>query len=1186
MNNILDFYLPKTLNLASKGNQNTPLILIAKDNNAVDIIHNIYTLSKPQKGGQGGANLSESSEGGHPPTNNNTPPPPLPNKAFRFYDYATAPLEEAYVNPNITAERNKALHALLHAQTTTNTNETAPVVITTMTALCKHIAPPSTFQNATLHLSVGMQIGRIQLLDALELLAYINVEYVTEPGQYSTRGGLVYIYGSGQDAPVRLDFFDNDLERIDFYNPHNTTTIPTKSSTNGTNSTPLKTSTVTSSITILPATDLVIAGSDLARILSGSPEALRSSIGHRVYEFGKIAGFYWLYPFVHNSNEYATFMDYIPKNAHVYIFDAMEHKGILEKMYSNMDEIIAEKGIDTIFAQNYAHRHTIEKYIEDHIKTQFANNVESEWEQLQFHSSLQEFTYDKSNKYKAVDGFYTVLQKYLKENFKIILTIESQMQREFLDKFMHDHNLKLQDIEHLEDAHKNAQKGDVISVYPRKLGVGAVFPTLKLVIVTPEEIFGHNKFHAKVESSPFRTTLADINSGDYVVHVDYGISIYKGIVSREIGGSKGDYLALEYESGDMVYVPLQKIDLVQKYIGTDSPTVSNLRSTAWSKASKGARKAARKIAMDLLKLYVDRKTVPGHAFNNQGEFLKIVENDFPFEETPDQLTALDDVYNDMSNAKPMDRLICGDVGYGKTEIAIRATAKAVESAKQVALIAPTTVLVRQHFIKFKERFKDIPVRVEYLSRLKSPKEVKAVLQQLERGDVDIIIGTHRLLSQDVVFKDLGLLVVDEEQRFGVSHKESITKLKTHIDVLTLSATPIPRTLQLSLSGLRPVSTLNTPPARRQEVGVHIISSNTHVREAIEFELQRNGQVYYLHNNVQSMESIVHKLKTMIPEAVIGMAHGQMPIKQLEDTLLRFYAGEIQILVASTVIENGLDVPNANTMIVNQAHMYGLAQLYQLKGRVGRSYQKGHAYLFIKDITALSEIARKRIHTIQQLSALGSGFKIAMNDLEIRGAGNLLGAEQSGLAVKIGYELFIRMVEGALEEMKGHSTDFATVDIAAVSIPYYIPASYIDDTRVRFEYYRALADADSIEQMNNLLYGMESTFGEFGDEVRNLANIMLIKARGSRLFVTRIVITAKHMKLEFSDKMSYNIVDLMEALDEMDAPFTFVATYEISIMYEHNFETIHNLFNRLQELIDEQREQEQREQDTNVNKSVD
>jgi transcription-repair coupling factor (superfamily II helicase) len=643
---------------------------------------------------------------------------------------------------------------------------------------------------------------------------------------------------------------------------------------------------------------------------------------------------------------------------------------------------------------------------------------------------------------------------------------------------------------------------------------GFELPNVRFVLVTEGELFHRQQrkmraaSHHRHEHALSIKSYKELSVGDYVVHVHHGIGQYTGIGTIVIEGVHRDFMHIMYAGGDRLSVPIDQIDLVQKYMGNDdrSPKVHKLGGAEWTRAKTRARSSAKDIADDLIKLYAERQARQGYAFSRDTPLQEEFESLFSYQETHDQLKCIAEIKADMELTRPMDRLLCGDVGYGKTEVAIRAAFKAVTDGKQVAMLVPTTILAQQHFKTFIERFADFPVTIEVLSRFRTPAEVKKTMDHMRRGVVDIVIGTHRLLSKDVQFKNLGLLIVDEEQRFGVTHKEKLKRFRTNVDVLTLSATPIPRTLHMSLIGVRDLSVIETPPENRLPVQTYVVEhSYALARDVIERELSRGGQVFYMYNRVQGMETIAERLQSMLPDARIAMAHGQMPEQVLERTILDFLEGEYDVLISTSIIESGVDIPNVNTLIVHDADKLGLSQLYQLRGRVGRSAGKiAYAYFTYQRNKILSEVAEQRLSAIKQFTELGSGFKIAMRDLSIRGAGNLLGAEQSGFIAAIGFELYTQMLAEEIEERKHElfpqSNETSTpkerlITEINIIIDAYLPNDYIYDSKQKIEIYKRVASAETLEELEHLESELEDRFGELHQAVRNLLDIARLKWYG-------------------------------------------------------------------------------------------
>jgi transcription-repair coupling factor (superfamily II helicase) len=652
------------------------------------------------------------------------------------------------------------------------------------------------------------------------------------------------------------------------------------------------------------------------------------------------------------------------------------------------------------------------------------------------------------------------------------------------------------------------------------LSQGFSLPADRYVFVAEEEIFGEKRHRRRARPRPvadYLTGLSQLTAGDYVVHIDHGIAVYHGLRHLNVAGTEGDYLHLEYANGDRLYLPVERINLVQKYTGADgrAPALDRLGGQSWEKTKRKTREAILAMARELLEIHAVRESTERPPLNDMdGDYEEFVAH-FPFEETRGQRAAIEDVLADLRTDKPMDRLVCGDVGYGKTEVALRAAFLTVQNGKQVAVLVPTTILAQQHAETFARRFAEYPVRVELLNRFRTPQEVKAVVQGLAAGTVDIVVGTHRLLQRDIVFKNLGLIVIDEEHRFGVAHKEKIKKLRHLVDVLTLSATPIPRTLNMALMGLRDLSVIETPPVDRQAIRTYVSRYDDElVRSAILNELGRGGQVFFVHNRVETIEKMARQLRELVPEAAISVAHGQMPEGELEKVMLDFLHHRANVLLCSSIIESGLDIPTANTIIINRADQFGLAQLYQLRGRVGRAAVRAYAYLLIPGEHLLTGDARKRLEVLQELDDLGSGFRLAAHDLEIRGAGNLLGREQHGNVAAVGFELYAQMLEETVRELKGGEIQVQIEPEIQIGLPAYIPEAYIPDVNQRLVFYKKLANVQDRKDLEDLAYEMEDRFGPLPELVLSFIEVMDLRRVLREYLVTGVYKKAEKVTLHF------------------------------------------------------------------------
>jgi transcription-repair coupling factor (superfamily II helicase) len=665
-----------------------------------------------------------------------------------------------------------------------------------------------------------------------------------------------------------------------------------------------------------------------------------------------------------------------------------------------------------------------------------------------------------------------------------------------------------------------------------KLSGGFAIEEERIVFLTESEIFGERKHAAVAEVSREEalTSMSELNPGDAVVHLDHGVGIYLGLTRITAGGIPNDFLLIEYAEGDKLYLPVYRLNRIHRYIGSDAgkPHIDRLGNpAAWQKSTEKAKRAVEEMAQELIRLYATRKVAKGTPLSRADEGYLSFEADFPFEETRDQLRTLEEVCRDLESDKPMDRLVCGDVGFGKTEIALRAAFRTAMDGKQVAVLVPTTILAQQHFENFRRRFAPYPIRVDFLSRFKSAAEQKKVVALLKEGSIDIVVGTHRLLSKDIAFCDLGLLVIDEEHRFGVKHKERIQSFRNQVHVLTLTATPIPRTLQLSMAGIRDLSVINTPPLDRKAIETFLVKSEDGlIRDVLRKELARKGQVYFVHNRVETIHAMGAHLRKLVPEARIAVAHGQMTERELEETMHRFIARESDVLLCTTIIESGLDIPSANTIVIHRADTFGLAQLYQLRGRVGRSDQTSYAYLLVPGEEIISRDALKRLKVLKNFTELGSGLKIALHDLEIRGAGNLLGTSQAGHIAAVGFELYTQLLEREVRRLKGEEIAEETDTEIQCYLPAYLPDDYVPDTHERLLLYKRFSSTQTAEALEGLRGELTDRFGAIPPTAENLFRIVDLKIVARALGVTSLRLTADRPCIEFSDGASVDIDRLL------------------------------------------------------------
>jgi transcription-repair coupling factor (superfamily II helicase) len=984
------------------------------------------------------------------------------------------------------------------------TEETALVVATSIRALTQPVIPPEEFARATAALQTGAQVDFAVLLGRLAELGYETVAEVEDPGQVSQRGGIIDLFPPTRPRPVRIEFFGDTIESMRTFD------IETQRSLN-----PVDLLLIAPAREALPGRgveaarelaqiDIHALHPDAAERWARDLEALRLRAS-----FDDIA----LYlPYLHRT---ASVLDYLPPDG-IILLDGPDHLAtvaldLADQAAAVRDRLVRGGDIPDGLRPAWIAWDALEQSLAQRRGAHFASltadmpGVEgSQWGDTAG-ADLQ-----------PADSFGGRLRAFAQQARKavsdrqrvVIVTNQARRLAEIFadEQALGDRTLRVAPVPALADA---PDTGTLTIVHSAALTEGWHSRALALSVFTDTEIFGWSK-RRQEQRRPHHTPeafLAELKPGDHVVHVDHGIGRFEGLVKLSTDGVEREYLLLQYAGTDRVYLPTDQLDLISRYIGMGDavPALSKIGGTEWVRAKERARSSARDVAKDLLRLYSIREATPGFAFSpdDAQPWLQEMEDAFPYEETPDQARAIAEVKDDMERDRPMDRLVCGDVGYGKTEVALRAAFKAVLDQKQVAILVPTTVLALQHFNTFTERLKGYPVRVELLSRFRSAKEQKAVLEDLAFGKVDIIIGTHRLLSADVVFHDLGLLIIDEEQRFGVLHKERLKQLRTEVDVLTLTATPIPRTLHMALVNVRDMSVIETPPQERLPIRTFIRENDDALlREAIVRELDRGGQVFYVHNRVRGIQQIAQHIEELVPEARVAVAHGQMNEDRLEHIMLDFAAGAYNVLVCTTIIENGLDIPNANTIIVNNAGYFGLAQLNQLRGRVGRGAVQAYAYFLYHKGTKLTPIAEKRLRAIFEATELGAGFRIAMKDLEIRGAGDLLGEEQSGFMNAVGFDLYSQLLAEEVAEMQGSGEMnlFKPEPPVTVDVPLtgYIPDDYIPDRTLKIHFYQRLAAIKTVDQVDAMLAELVDRFGAPPDPTRNLLDVLRLKCEAKTL----------------------------------------------------------------------------------------
>ncbi|EID19541.1 transcription-repair coupling factor [Streptococcus anginosus subsp. whileyi CCUG 39159] len=953
---------------------------------------------------------------------------------------------------------------------------------------------PVNFNSAYIDLKIGQEYELKDLISQLLNSGYKQVSQVLKQGEFSLRGDILDVFERSSQMPFRVEFFGDEVDGIRLFNPENQISIQN-----------------VEHVHIHPATDIIFTKADyksaqkkienliektvdstsksyLEEILASTKEQIQHA------DIRKLLSYFY-------QNEW-TILDYIPKHSPIFFDDFQKIMNRHAQFQLEAANLLTEDLQTSKAIANQSYFADVYSIFRKYKPATFFSNFHKGLGNLKFDSLYQFNQYPMQEFFSQFQLLKEEISRYKKSNYTVILQSNSSLSLQTLHKTLQEYEISLDYVNDTK-IHEHA-----VQLVEGHLVQGFNFVDEKIVLITEYEIL-QKKVKRKVRRQNISNAerlknYNELEKGDYVVHNVHGIGRYLGIETIEISGIHRDYLTIQYQNADRISIPVDQIQLLSKYVASDgkAPKINKLNDGRFQKTKQRVQHQVEDIAEDLIKLYAERSQLKGFAFSSDDSYQQEFDNDFPYVETEDQLRSIKEVKKDMESDHPMDRLLVGDVGFGKTEVAMRAAFKAVNDHKQVAILVPTTVLAQQHYTNFKERFNDFPINIEVLSRFKSKSEQKTILEKLKKGQVDIIIGTHRLLSKDVNFSDLGLIVIDEEQRFGVKHKEKLKELKTKVDVLTLTATPIPRTLHMSMLGIRDLSVIETPPTNRYPVQTYVLENNaTVIRDAVLREMDRGGQVYYLYNKVDTMEQKVSELKELIPEASIGYVHGQMSEILLENTLLDFINGEYDILVTTTIIETGVDIPNVNTLFIENANYMGLSTLYQLRGRVGRSNRIAYAYLMYRPDKVLTEISEKRLETIKGFTELGSGFKIAMRDLSIRGAGNILGSSQSGFIDSVGFEMYSQLLEEAIAKKQGKEKRRQKGNAEIIlQIDAYLPSDYITDERQKIEIYKRIREIDSRVNYEELQNELIDRFGEYPDVVAFLLEIGLVKSYLDQAFV--------------------------------------------------------------------------------------
>jgi transcription-repair coupling factor (superfamily II helicase) len=1069
----------------------------------------------------------------------------LPNETILYFPATEwLPYEVLGKSRETTAERIRVLSRLAQDNRCT--------VVAPILAVERRMFSSSRWQEYTLELKQGEAYRLGDITSTLVAAGYERLELVEGKGQFAIRGGILDISPLDGD-PLRIEFFDDEVDSIRVFDLETQKSIGTMSS-----------------VVIPPVLEFVVRPEEFEKLRWEIRAQARRAAGRL------------------SRSAHSDLAERLMSKAQR-IEERLSMGIIDENIYPYLS--LLPEALKPFFSLLSEERYVI---LDEPLRMK---------EQLEFHQKerLEEYTHalEKGEEFVSPESQFITYEDVIdygsSRPFLLFSTLPRQMpgvspKRIFnlnarpLTGFMGKTGILVEEIEHwqnsghivflfvgdeehaermlqgLKDRGALARKRKLedpvqeggVYVYAHSLDQGFELPLSKVIILSEAEIYRRErKAPVKRQKTPEKTVqrlqFSDLKPGDFVVHVHHGIGRFIGIERISVGGIEKDYFAVKYAGQDKLYVPLDQLNLLQKYLGSDAetlPKLYKLGGSEWKKVKSKAKGAIKEMAIDLVKLYAQREATKGYAFTSDNVWQREFEEKFPYQETPDQMQSILEVKQDMLRPRPMDRLLCGDVGYGKTEVALRAAFKAVMDSKQVAILVPTTILAQQHFNTFRERFMGYPITIDMLSRFRTPKEQKTIIQGLKEGAIDVVVGTHKLVSEAVKFKDLGLLIIDEEQRFGVAHKEKLKTLKANVDVLTLSATPIPRTLHMSLVGVRDMSIIETPPEDRFPVQTYVAELRPDVvREAIRREIQRGGQVFYVHNRVEDMDQVLHFLSQLVPEARYGIAHGQMSEAELEKEMLAFLEHESDVLICTTIIETGLDMPNVNTLIIDEADRLGLGQLYQLRGRVGRSNRKAYAYLLYKPQKVLTEVAEKRLAAIREFTEFGSGLKIAMRDLEIRGAGNLIGAQQHGHLAALGFELYSQMLKEAVQELKGEKIEEKVETSIEVQVDAYLPDPYIGDRQIKASLYQRMVMIENEAELSEMLDELIDRFGTPPREVENLLKIVRIKWLASALKIEQIQQVKQQVILRFGADPGLSGEKLMSVASESPFPVGFGTTPE-------------------------------------------
>lgn len=1057
---------------------------------------------------------------------------------LEFPPYDISPLTGLSPHREVIMQRIQALYSLMTCENS--------VVITSLSAISYRILPKEALVKSIEYFEVGEEQDRDHLLERLEKNGYQRVSIAEEQGDYAVRGGVIDIFSPLFSVPVRLEFWGDRVESIRKFDPYSQRSLDD-----------------VSEFVLLPACEIIMDKTAVkrARSLGRLPKQQEGRCGFPGQEA-------WIHHFYASTQ---TIFDYLPKESLLTAMD-MNRMPIISKKICTRFKNDVEK-----YHQEAAEKGAPFPHIEDNVLSfeKIYSSLEN-FQRLEFNLLDLSPDLDVADKIRISDKLILdeeieihlqgkgrvslaplaeKINQWQKSGATIVLVSRTEQQSGRLEEILSNYDLTVGKIV---SGWLNIPDKPGLYICLGRLSKGFIWPEIGLYVISEDEIFGSKRGLTRKKKASKKSlnwsSFSQLKAGDYVVHEDHGIGQYAGLSKMDITGTPHDFVVIEYAETSKLYIPADRVNVIRKYAGADerNPKLDQLGGRSWDVAKQKAGKSVKKIAKQLVDLYALRNHRKGYAFSLPDNYFREFEATFEHEETRDQAKAIESVLEDMTDDKPMDRLICGDVGFGKTEVALRAAFKAVMDGKQVAFLVPTTVLAEQHYATFTKRFKDYPVRVGILSRFKKRAEQTRILGELRSGKINIVIGTHRILQKDIQFPDLGLLIIDEEQRFGVKQKEALKKYRSLVDVLAITATPVPRTLHMSMMGVRDLTIIETPPEERLAIQTHLSSYDTTlIKRAILFEMERGGQVFFVHNVVKTIDQLADKLQQLIPQARFAVAHGQQTSHDLENTMMDFLDRKIDVLVCTTIIESGLDIPSANTIIINEADHLGLAQIYQLRGRVGRSKEKAYAYLLISEETTLTRDAEKRLRALMDFSQLGAGLHLAMHDLKIRGGGNILGFSQSGHISAVGYELYLKLIERAIAELKGEEWHDEINPEVNIDLPAFLPGDYVQDTDVRLNFYRRLSSLVDISELEEMAEEINDRFGLPPLEVQNLLKMMSIRIHLKNMGILRLDAGIRSITLIFSDNPLLNIDKLIKLVHREPGKYRFLSQNKLKCRIKPN-----------------------------------